>query len=141
MFDHKERKDQKKKWALLTPKVDIFCFGELVLEMGCGTYPTPTGKFHGREVLTELQRRDKYLLKLKQSDKESLGSIIRKCLADAPEGRPSFTDILLDVEGHLHKYGERPDLETLQDKIVSNHALQNFYLYRYATLFCSYLMQ
>ena len=141
VFDHKECKDQKKKWALLTPKADIFCFGELVLEMGCGAHPTPTGKFRGQQMLTELQRRDKYLLKLKQSDKESLGSIIRKCLADAPEGRPSFTEILLDVEGHLHKYGERPDLETLQDKIVSNHALQNFYLCSYATLFCNYLTQ
>ena len=120
VFDHKGHKDPKKKWARLTPKVDVFCFGELVLEMGCGTYPTPTGKFRGQEVLTELQRRDKHLLKLKQSDKESLGSIIRKCLADSPEGRPSFTEILLIVEGHLHKYTERPDLEMLEDLTVSN---------------------
>ena len=121
VFDHKEHNDQKKKWARLTPKVDVFCFGELVLEMGCGTYPTPTGKFRGREMLTELQRREKHLVRLKQSDKESLGSIIRKCLADAPEGRPSFTEILLEIEGYLHMYGERPDLEVLQDKTVSNH--------------------
>jgi len=121
VFDHKEHKNQKKKWARLTTKVDVFCFGELVLEMGCGTYPTPTGKFRGRELLTEQQRREKHLVKLKQSDKESLGSIIRKCLADAPEGRPSFTEILLEVEGYLHMYGERPDLEVLQDKTVSDH--------------------
>ena len=121
VFDHKEHKDPKRKSARLTPKVDVFCFGELVLEMACGAHPTPIGKFREREMLTELQRRDKYLLKLKQSDKESLGSIIRKCLADAPDGRPSFTEILLDVEGHLHKYGERPDLEKLEDKTVSSH--------------------
>ena len=120
VFSHKGHKDQK-KWAKLTPKVDVFCFGELVLEMACGMYPTPTGKFHGREMLTELQRREKHLVKLKQSDKESLSSIIQKCLADAPEGRPSFTEILLDVEGCLHLYGERPALEKLQDKTVSNH--------------------
>ena len=121
MFDHSEHKDPKKKWARLTPKVDVFCYGEIVLEMGCGAYPTPNRKYPGREMLTELQRREKHMLKLKQSDKESLGSIIQKCLADAPEGRPSFTDILLDVEAHLHRYGERPDLEKLQDKIVSNN--------------------
>ena len=121
VFDHKEHKDQKKKWARLTPKVDVFCFGELVLEMGCGSYPTPTGKFRGRQMLTEQQRREKHLAKLKQSDKESLGLIIRKCLADAPEDRPSFTEILLEVDSYLHKYGERPDLEVLQDKTVSNH--------------------
>ena len=121
VFDHNEHKDPKKKWARLTPKVDVFCFGEIVLEMGCGANPIPSRKYHGREMLTELQRREKHLAKLKQSDKESLGSIIRKCLADAPEGRPSFTDILLDVEAHLHRYVERPDLEKLQDKIVSNN--------------------
>ena len=120
VFDHKEHKDPKKKWARLTPEVDVFCFGEVVLEMGCGSYPTPTGKFHGREMQTELQRREKYVVKLKQSDKESLGSIIRKCLADGPEGRPSFTEILVDVEGRLNKYAARPDLEMLQDKTVSN---------------------
>ena len=120
VFGHKEDKDPK-KWARLTTKVDVFCFGELVLEMGCETYPTPTRKFYGKQMLTEQQRREKYLVKLKQSDKESLGSIVRKCLADAPESRPSFTEILLDVEGYLHMYGERPDLEVLQDKTVSNH--------------------
>ena len=121
VFDHKEHKDQKKKWARLTAKVDVFCFGELVLEMGCGSYPTPTGKFRGRQMLTEQQRREKHLAKLKQSDKESLGLIVRKCLGDAPEDRPSFTEILLEVDSYLHKYGERPDLEVLQDKTVSNH--------------------
>ena len=120
VFSHKGHKDQK-KWAKLTPKVDVFCFGELVLEMACGMYPTPTGKFHGREMLTELQRREKHLVKLQQRDRGFLSSIIQKCLADAPEGRPSFTEILLDVEECLHKYGERPDFEVLQNKTVSSH--------------------
>ena len=138
VFEHKVQKDQKKKWARLTPKVDVFCFGELVLEMGCGTYPTPTGKFRGQQMLTELQRREKHLAKLKESDKDSLGSIIRKCLADAPEGRPSFTEILLEVEGYLHMYGERPDLEMLQDKTVSSqHIVYMGVLHcRHATLLC-----
>ena len=121
VFDHKEHKDQKKKSARLTPKVDVFCYGEIVLEMVCGTYPTPSRKYHGREMLTELKRREMYMFKLKQSDKESLGSVIWKCFADAPEGWPCFTEILLEVEGHLQKYAERPDLEKLQDKTVSNN--------------------
>ena len=137
VFDHKERNDQK-KWARLTPKVDVFCFGAIVLEMGCGTYPTPIPKFHGQQMLTELQRREKHLLKLKQSDKESLGSIIQKCLADAPEGRPSFTEILPEVDAYVHKYGERPDLEMLQDKTVRNYHIVFLGVLhcRHATLLC-----
>ena len=122
VFDHKEHKDLKRKWALLTTKVDVFCFGEVALEMGSGTYPTPARKYRGpdREMLTELQRRNKYLVQMRQSDKESLATIIRKCLADDPDSRPTSTDILQDVEGYMHKYWERPDLEMLQDKTVSN---------------------
>ena len=120
VFVHKLHKDLRSKWALLTPKVDVFCFGEVVLEMGCGTYPVPDKKYAGREMCTELQRRNKYVAQLKQSDKDSLATIIRKCLADDPDSRPTFTDILHDVEGYMHMYGERPDLEKLQDKTVSS---------------------
>ena len=122
VFAHREHKDLKTKRALLTPKVDVFCFGEVVLEMGCGTCPTPDKKYwsFGPEKMTELQLRDKYLVQLKQSDKESLGVIIRKCLADDPDSRPTFTDILLDVERYLYKDGERPGSEKLQDKTVSS---------------------
>ena len=120
VFVYKDHKYLKKKWALLTPKVDVFCFGEVVLEMGCGRYPTPDKKYGGREVMTELQRRNRYLIQLKQSDKDSLATITQKCLADDPDSRPTFTDILQDVERYMHMYGERPDLEKLQDKTVSS---------------------
>ena len=135
VFDQKTYENPKKKWARLTPKVDVFCFGGLVLEMGCGTYPTPTGKFRGQEILTEQQRREKYLVKLKQSDKESLGLIIQKCLADAPEGRPDFTEILQDVDGYLLNIARRPDLEKLQNKTVSSNT--KCYTSRHATAWAS----
>ena len=127
VFDQKEHKDQKKR-ARLTPKVDVFFLGELVLEMGCGTYLTPTRKFQRQKMLTERQQREKHLVKLKQSEKESLGSIIRKCLTDDPEGWPYFTEILLEIEGYLRMYGERPDLEVLQDKTVNSHHILSFWV-------------
>lgn len=117
IFNHE---DPKKKWSLFTPKVDVFCFGELTLEMACGSYPTPEKKGKGRQTLTEVQRRKKHLSKMGQFEKENLNLIIRKCLSDTPEGRPSFTDILSDVERHLQKYGELPDFTRVQDKAVSN---------------------
>lgn len=122
VFNHE---DPKEKWSLFTPKVDIFCFGELTLEMAFGSYPTPEKKVKGRQTLTEVQRRERHLSKMGQSDKENLDLIIRKCLSDTPESRPSFTDILSDVERHLQKYGELPELTRLQDGAVSN--IHNFH--------------
>lgn len=117
VFDHKECKTSK--LALLTPKVDVFCFGELALEVACGSFPTPEKKRKGHnEVLNEVKRRERHLIKLKQSEKE-FGLIIHKCLADAPEGRPSFTDILQDVNRHLQKHQKQTDGQELQDKSVS----------------------
>ena len=116
-----EYKSAKEMWALFTREMDVFCFGVLVLEMALGSYPTPDKRTRSRQEPTEIQRRDKHLAKLKQTDKETLGLIIRKCLIDAPEGRPSFIDILKDVEGHLPKQEleDQHDLERLPDKPVS----------------------
>lgn len=114
MLDHTVR--ETSNLAMLTPKVDVFCFGELALEVAHGSYLAPSKKRKSRnEVLSELQRREKHLSNLKQSEKEWIGLIIRKCLADAPEGRPSFTDILRDVE----KNQRQPDVEELQNTPVS----------------------
>ena len=116
VFDCKKAKE---KWTMFTPKVDVFCFGELALEMAHGSYPTPDRKVKGHLTLTELQRRQKYLTKLGKSDEEKLDSIIQKCFSDTPEDRPSFTDILSDMDKHLQKYGERPDCAMLQKGAVS----------------------
>ena len=114
VYNHK---DPKEKWNLLTPEVDVFCFGELALEMACRSYPTPEKRGKGHQ--SELQRRQKHLSKLGQSDKD-LVPLIQKCLSDTAEGRPSFRDILMDIERRLHKYGERTDITKVSDKTVSN---------------------
>ena len=104
--------------VLLTPKFDVFCYGELALEVACGTYPTPDRKRKGHnEMPSEVQCREKYLVKLKQSGKEAFDSLIRKCLVNNPEGRPSFPGILRDVERYL--LPKQPDVQELQDKAVS----------------------
>ena len=110
--------DPEEKWSLLTPEVDVFCFGELALEMACRLYPTPEKRGKGHQ--SELQRRQKYLAKLGQADKKNLVPVIQKCLSDTPEGRPSFRDILMDIERQLHKYGDRTDIARVSDKTVSN---------------------
>ena len=93
--------------ALLTPQADVFCFGELALEVANGSYVAPRKKKKGHnETLSEVQRREKQLSNLKQSEKE-FGQIIRKCLADAPEERPSFTGILQEID----KYQKQPDAD------------------------------
>lgn len=129
-------KDTNKKCSL-TSKVDIFCFGELALEMARGSYPTPD-KYKGHQS-TEVQRRHKHLAKLGAYDKENLSSIIEECLSDTPEDRPEFTGILSVIERRLSGYGEQRDCAGLPGKTVSNlhlfsrtHAHQNcMFMYYY----------
>ena len=128
VLDHKH----PNKECPLTPKVDIFCYGELALEMAVGSYPTPDKRLKGQQTQTEVQRREKHLVKLKK-DKENLVSLIERCLSDTPEDRPSSADIRSVIEGSLCTNGECPDLARLPTKTVSN--LFNFHKYTntYAT--------
>ena len=104
MFPHTDHKTANV--ALLTCKVDVFCFGGLALEVARGSYLglAVSKRKKGDEILSEVQRRESHLISLTQSEKE-LGQTIRRCLADEPEGRPTFTDILQDI----HKYLGQPD--------------------------------
>lgn len=124
VFQEKHQSTPRQKFACLTFKVDIFCFGTLALQLGCGEFPTPSNKVNKKGlgmpyVRTEGERRLRYLKALKQSDKEVIDPIVRRCLADKPEDRPSFTDLHTTIETKLRRYKEQPDLQLLNKKIVS----------------------
>ena len=123
VFHERHQRTPKQKFACLTFAVDTFCFGTLALQLGSGEFPTPSKKVETRfrmpTVRTEVERRSSYLKKLKQSDKEVIDPIVRRCLADKPEDRPSFTDLHTTIETKLRRYREQPDLQLLQEKIVS----------------------
>lgn len=124
VFYEKHQRTPRQKLACLTFEVDVFCFGPLALQLGCGEFPTPAKKVDVKfigppSVRTEVERRTKYLKKLKQSDREVIDPMVRRCLADKPEDRPSFTDLHTTIETKLKRYREQPDLPLLQEKIVS----------------------
>ena len=124
VFHERHQRTPKQKFACLTFELDIFCFGTLALQLGCGEFPKPSRKVDTKllgvpSVRTEVERRLCYLKKLKQSEKEVIDQIVRHCLADKPEDRPSFTDLHTTIETKLRRYKEQPHLQLLQEKIVS----------------------
>ena len=124
VFHEKHQRTPKQKVALLTFEVDIFCFGTVALQLGCGEFPSPLKKVDVKiigpsTVRTEIERRTKYVKKLKQSDREVIEPIVRRCLADKPDDRPTFTDLHATIEAKLKRYKEQPDLALLKEKIVS----------------------
>ena len=135
VFHEKHQRTPKQKFACLTFEVDIFCFGPLALQLGYGEFPKPSRKvdtkvFGTPSVRTEVERRSSYLKKLKQTDREVIDPIVRRCLADKPEDRPSFTDLHITIETKLRRYTEQPNLQLLQEKIVSYSILPRFHHFR-----------
>ena len=127
----KHQRTPKQQVALLTFEVDIFCFGNVALQLGCGEFPTPLKKVDIKiigttTVRTEIERRAKFMKKLKHSDKEVIEPIVHRCLADKPEDRPTFTDLHANIEAKLKRYKEQPDLAMLQEKIVSRTLCLHF---------------
>ena len=66
---------------LQSPKMDIYSFGALVLEMLTGRLPTPDD----RPGLLRRVHHDQLL------------RLIRRCLSDNPEDRPSASDIIIEL--------------------------------------------
>ena len=134
VFHERHQRTPKQKFACLTFAVDTFCFGTLALQLGSGEFPTPSKKVETRfrmpTVRTEVERRSSYLKKLKQSDKEVIDPIVRRCLADKPEDRPSFTDLHTTIETKLRRYTEQLELQVLKEKIVSHSILPRFHHFR-----------
>ena len=83
---------------------DAFSFGDLILHVLLHTFPEPDSKIRMAgigsdrcEVLTELQRREKYLVKLAKLEK-TFQPILAQCYEDVPKARPSFTHLCTSLE-------------------------------------------
>ena len=122
-FSHLKYTDKRENWAKLTLSVDVFSFGHIAIELGCGEFPKPTAKVEtikGVVVRTysEIKRREKYLMKIKPAERMCTDLIIDQCLAERPEERGNFLDLQIIIESFQRKYNKRPDRELLEEKQV-----------------------
>jgi serine/threonine protein kinase len=116
-----EHKGKMKNLARLTAQVDVFCFGPIAIELACGEFPIPTAKVETRkgevvQTYSEIERRNKYLMKIKPADRMFTDLIVEQCMADQPEERGSFLDLQVIIECFQRKYEKRSDKELLEEK-------------------------
>ena len=84
----------------ITEKTDNFCFGILLIHTVTHNYPIPTAptRFKGGDqplkALTELERRQQHISLFTLQERHCLEDIIRPCLEQDPEERPTSTVIL-----------------------------------------------
>ena len=123
VFVNSSMTGSKKNWVKLSRKVDVFCFGPIAIELGCGEFPEPTTKTEIRKktivkTFSEIQRREKHIKKVKKAHSECIELIVQQCMQDRPEHRASFSEILLTVEGLQKQCKIRPDSEWIEEKQV-----------------------
>ena len=107
----------------LSRKVDVFCFGPIAIELGCGEFPEPTAKAETRrkvvvKTFSEIQRRERHIKKVKMVYSECIELIVEQCMQDRPEVRASFLELLLTVEGFQKQCRTRLDGEWIEKKQV-----------------------
>ena len=111
----------KRNKVKLSRKVDIFCFGSIAIELGCGEFPEPTAKTEGIwpivRTFTEIQRRERHIKKVKVVHSDCIKFIVKRCMQDKPEERLSFSEILLYVEGFQRRCEKRSDSEWIEKQV------------------------
>ena len=117
-----KKADNPKERVRITRKVDVFCFGPIVIELGCGEFPDPNAKTFakkGKQIMrNEIQRREKSLKKVKRSEREFVELIVQQCMADKPEERVSFSDLHLSIERNQKSCKDPALKEILDEKMV-----------------------
>ena len=78
-----------------TVSVDVFSFGCAIIHLCTHKWPTPIGKTARGKIISEFERRKKYILEMNNSD---LLAVVRQCLKELSKQRPTSTDIMLLLE-------------------------------------------
>ena len=84
-------------------KLDIFSFGNIILSTLTHEWPNPLSPTYlkGKKIvgLSELQRREQYFDLLTAEEKKLFSPIVRRCLENAPDKRPSSEVLLQELQG------------------------------------------
>ena len=123
VFVSSSKPGSRNKWAKLSRKVDVFSYGLIAIELGCGEFPEPTAKTNTKKGVlvksfTEIQRREKHIKKVNKAHGECIELIVQQCMQDRPEERASFSEVLLTVKGFQKWCRRQPDGEWIEEKQV-----------------------
>ena len=106
-----------------TFKLDIFSFGCVMIQILINEKPIPSYESFqptvgGYTMALEVERRRKYITKIKDLELDKLCEIIEKCLQYKPEDRPDASDILPMIQKYkqsLPKTTEKSKLDLVHD--------------------------
>ena len=83
-----------------TVSVDVFSFGCVTIHLCTHKWPTPIGRTAQDSIISEFDRRREYILEMNHSD---LISVVKQCLEDSSEKRPTSADVKLLLEKIIMK--------------------------------------
>ena len=82
-------------------KLDVFSFGNVVISILTHEWPNPgpPTKYEGDMfvAVTELQRREHYVVKFTAQEKQLFLPIVRQCLENRPDKRPSSVMLVQEL--------------------------------------------
>ena len=83
-------------------KLDVFSFGNVIISTLTHEWPNPgpPTRYHGDKLvgLSELQRREHYVVKFTAQDKQLFLPIVRQCLENRPDKRPSSVMLVQELK-------------------------------------------
>ena len=83
-------------------KLDVFSFGNVVISTLTHEWPNPgpPTRYHGDQLvgLSELQRREHYVVKFTVQEKQLFLPIVRQCLENRPDKRPSGVMLVQELK-------------------------------------------
>ena len=93
-------------------KLDVFSFGNVVISTLTHEWPNPgpPTRYHGDQLvgLSELQRREHYVVKFTVQEKQLFLPIARRCLENRPDMRPSSVMLVQELR-HIESTVPRGD--------------------------------
>ena len=103
-------------------KLDVFSFGNVVISTLTHEWPNPgpPTRYHGDQLvgLSELQRREHYVVKFTAPEKQLFLPIVGQCLENRPDKRPSSVMLVQELRRIESTLPRRSHVEHLRQQLV-----------------------
>ena len=83
--------------------LDVFSFACIVLHVITQEWPNPSSRVNNNQVVSEIERRQKYLNKMTGEETHELKQLVIRCLDNTPTNRPNIEDVSKVVLGIKEK--------------------------------------